>query len=98
MKKFKVRKFRDRLKEELKNKEFAVEFKKEYDLAKLGMTLVELRTAKGLTQRQLAKLIHTSQQAISKLESAEGSGCTLNILTRIAAATNTHLKLSFSGM
>ncbi|MBA3052819.1 MAG: helix-turn-helix transcriptional regulator [Candidatus Omnitrophota bacterium] len=98
MKKFKVRKFRDRLKEELKSGEFSVEFKKEYDLVKLGVTLVELRKAQGLTQRQLAKLIHTSQQAISKLENAEGSGCNISTLTKIAAATNTHLKLSFSAI
>ena len=96
MRKNKTRKFRDRLREELKSKEFAAEFRKEYDLAKLGLALAELRASKGLSQQQLAKRVHTSQQAISKLERAEGSGCTLTTLIRIAKATNTHLKLSFT--
>jgi len=94
-KKRKFRKFRDRLKEELAVKEFAVEFKKEYDLAKLGMALAKLRKSKGLTQRKLAKLIHTSQQAISHLENADSAGCTLATLTKIARATDTRLKVSF---
>lgn len=96
MKKYKPIKFRDHLEEELKDKKFAVEFEKEYDLAKLGFALSELRKAKGLTQKQLAKLIHTSQQAISRLENAEETGCTLNTLLKIATATHTHLQLSFT--
>jgi len=96
MKKYKLPTFREHLKEELKNKKFAIEFEKEYDLAKLGFALSELRKAKGLTQKQLAKLVHTSQQAISRLENAEEVGCTLNTLLKIAAATHTHLQLSFT--
>ncbi len=92
----KIRYFQDRLKEELRNKSFAVEFKKECDLAKLGIALAELRAAKGLSQQQLAKKIHTSQQAISRLENAENAGCNISTLIRIAEATGTHLKLSFT--
>jgi len=90
-----ARKFRDRLAEELKNKSFALEFKKEYDLAKLGITLAELRVAKKLTQEQLARKIHTSQQAISRIEKAEDSGCNITTLIKIADATGTRLQLSF---
>ena len=96
MKTTKIRKFKDRLKEELKNKSFAAEFKKEYDLAKLAIALTELRAAKGLSQKQLAKKIHTSQQAISRLENAENTGCNISTLIKIAEATGTHLKLSFT--
>jgi DNA-binding XRE family transcriptional regulator len=96
MKKYKLRTFRDRLNEELKNKKFAIEFEKEYDLAKLGFALTQLRQSKGLTQKQLAKLVHTSQQAISRLENAEETNCTINTLLKIAAATHTHLQLSFT--
>ncbi|MCD6413502.1 MAG: helix-turn-helix transcriptional regulator [Elusimicrobia bacterium] len=92
----KLRKFSDRLKEELAVKEFAVEFKKECDLAKLGMTLAKLRKSRGLTQKKLAKLIHTSQQAISRLENADSAGCTLATLTKIARATDSRLKVSFT--
>ena len=96
MKKKQVRKFSDRLKEELKDKEFAMEFKKEYDLAKLGEVIAKLRKTKGLTQKQLARLVRTSQQAISRLEQADHASCTLNTLTKIANATDTHLRLSFA--
>ena len=96
MRQYKSSTFTDYLNEQLKDKDFAIAFKKEYALATLGFALIELRKSKGLTQKQLAKLVHTSPQMISRLENAEETGCTLNTLLKIAAATHTHLKVSFT--
>jgi len=44
---------------------------------------------------QLAKLMGTSQQAISRIESGEYEGFTLKTLEKIAEATGTRVKIEF---
>jgi predicted transcriptional regulator len=48
--------------------------------------IVQVRTEAGLTQKQLADLIHTSQPAIARLEDAEYDGQSLSMLQKIATA------------
>lgn len=55
----------------------------------------ELREKKGLSQQQLAKLMGTSQQAISRIESGEYEGFTLKTLEKIAEATGMRVKIEF---
>jgi transcriptional regulator with XRE-family HTH domain len=43
----------------------------------------------------LAKLMGTSQQAISRIESGEYEGFTLKTLEKIAEATGTRVKIEF---
>ena len=54
-----------------------------------------LRTASGLTQRELAKLIGTTASVICRLEDADYEGHSLAMLNRIAAALNKREKIEF---
>ena len=55
--------------------------------------LLQLRKKAGWTQKQLANIIGTSQQAIARLESLDYRGHSLSTLEKIAAAF--HKKLHF---
>jgi DNA-binding XRE family transcriptional regulator len=55
----------------------------------------DLRTAAGLTQRQLAKLVNTTASVICRLEDSDYEGHSLAMLNRIAAALNKRVKIEF---
>jgi transcriptional regulator with XRE-family HTH domain len=59
------------------------------------MKITTLREKRGLSQQQLANLMGTSQQAISRIESGEYEGFTLKTLEKIAEATGTRVKIDF---
>ncbi len=63
--------------------------------AKIARDIYELRTRSSLTQKQLAKMIKTTPSVISRLESADYSGHSLNILQRIAAVFNQKVQVTF---
>ncbi len=54
-----------------------------------------LRTAAGLTQTQLAKLIGTTASVICRLEDADYEGHSLGMLRRIGAALNQRVEIRF---
>jgi DNA-binding XRE family transcriptional regulator len=95
MKKAKMRTFRSRLREDLKDPEFKTHYQEERQALKLAMKIAKLREKKGLSQQQMAKLMGTSQQAISRIESGEYEGFTLKTLEKIAEATGTKVKIEF---
>ena len=95
MKKEKIRTFRSRLRKELKDPEFKTHYQEERQALKLAMKIAKLREKKGLSQQQLAKLMGTSQQAVSRIESGEYEGFTLKTLEKIAEATGTRVKIEF---
>jgi len=55
----------------------------------------DLRTAAGLTQSQLGKLIGTTASVISRLEDADYEGHSLAMLRRIAAGLNQRVEIRF---
>ena len=55
----------------------------------------ELRTAAGLTQTQLAKLIGTTASVICRLEDADYEGHSLAMLRRVAGALNQRVEIRF---
>ncbi|MBI5619344.1 helix-turn-helix transcriptional regulator [Candidatus Gottesmanbacteria bacterium] len=63
----------------------------EYLLAK---QLIEKRLQKKLSQRALAKKLHTTQAVISRLETMQANP-SLNLLKRIAVVFDTKLTLRF---
>jgi ribosome-binding protein aMBF1 (putative translation factor) len=57
--------------------------------------IYKLRTEAGLTQKELADRVNTSQSDISRLESADYNGHTLKMLQKIAYVVHCHLKVEF---
>jgi len=57
--------------------------------------IYNLRTQAGLTQKQLAEMVGTTQSVISRLEDADYDGYSLKMLQKIAAAVNCRLALQF---
>jgi DNA-binding XRE family transcriptional regulator len=55
----------------------------------------DLRTAAGLTQTQLAKLIGTTASVICRLEDADYEGHSLAMLRRIGAALHQRVQIRF---
>lgn len=83
------------MREDLKNSEFKAHYQEERQALKLAMKIAKLREKKGLSQQQLATLMGTSQQAVSRIESGEYEGFTLKTLEKIAEATGTKVKIEF---
>jgi transcriptional regulator with XRE-family HTH domain len=83
------------LREDIKDPEFKTHYQEERQALKLAMKITELREKKGLSQQKLAKLMGTSQQAISRIESGEYEGFTLKTLEKIAEATGMRVNIEF---
>jgi transcriptional regulator with XRE-family HTH domain len=66
----------------------------EQDFA-LGELIYELRTSAGLSQRELAERMGTTQSVISRLEEGGGGRPRLDTLARVATALDRHLVVSF---
>lgn len=91
----KLPRFRDYLNEELKDKEFRKFYEEEGRNLEIGYKIARLRQKFGLTQKQLAEKIKTSQTVVSRLESGDYWQCSLRTLEKIAFATGTHLDIRF---
>lgn len=82
--------------EEYKKKQLAdPEFRRTYEEGleelRLGVSIAVLREQVGLTQTQLAAMLHTSPSVISRVEN--GENVELKTLQRIAQALNAKLKI-----
>jgi ribosome-binding protein aMBF1 (putative translation factor) len=63
--------------------------------SRIAQEIYDLRTAAGLTQRQLAEKVGTSHSVISRLEAADYEGHSLRLLHRICAALDRRLEVRF---
>jgi transcriptional regulator with XRE-family HTH domain len=72
------------LEAQLKDQDFAERFKKAGEAWDVAIKLASLRKASGLSQKELAKRVGTSQQQISRLESPSYEGHSLSMLRRVA--------------
>ena len=87
--------FDDLLAESLKNKDVKGEFdllREEFEVAK---EIIRLRLNAGLTQQELARQAHTSQAAISRLESGTYRNVSLAFLRRAGAVLGVKPHVSF---
>jgi ribosome-binding protein aMBF1 (putative translation factor) len=57
--------------------------------------IYELRTKAGLTQKQLASMVGTTQSVISRLEDADYDGYNLATLAKIAIALHQKVQVQF---
>ena len=87
--------FQDVLKQELKNKDFRKYYEEEGKKLEIGYKITKLRHSLGLTQKELAGKIHTSQTVIARLESGNYWTCTLKTLEKIALVTGSKLEINF---
>jgi transcriptional regulator with XRE-family HTH domain len=72
------------LEEQLKDPVFAERFERAGEAWDVALQLAALREKAGLSQRDLARKLHTSQQQISRLESPSYEGHSLSMLRRVA--------------
>ena len=87
--------FDDLLAENLKDKDFKKEYEaleEEFDVAK---KIIHLRLTAGMTQKELALQAHTSQAAISRLESGTYRNVSLAFLRRVGAVLGVKPHVSF---
>jgi ribosome-binding protein aMBF1 (putative translation factor) len=61
--------------------------------AQVSMIIYDVRKQAGLTQRQLADLVGTTQSVIARLEDADYDGHSLSMLARIASALGQKLEI-----
>ena len=61
--------------------------------AEVARTIHDARTAAGLTQAALARLVGTTQSVIARLEDADYEGHSLTMLKRIAGALGKRLQI-----
>jgi transcriptional regulator with XRE-family HTH domain len=64
--------------------------------AEAARIIYDLRKESGLTQKELAKLVGTTQSVISRLEDADYEGHSLSMLIRIASALNRRLTIKLA--
>ena len=89
----KMRRFQDRLKEELKDPEFKKAFSREEIFASLAIQIARLRQGRGLSQKNLAKRLHTTQQTVSRLEDTNNKSLSLNTLIKLAEVLHKKIKI-----
>jgi transcriptional regulator with XRE-family HTH domain len=88
----KVETYMDRL---MGDEEFRKRFDEEYQNLCIGEQIARARHYARLTQSALAKRVHTTKSAISRYESADYSGYSIPLLTRIAKACGADLRIIF---
>src|SRR5438874_12072720 len=84
------------LKEQLKDPVFAERFERAGEAWDVAMQLAALRQRAGLSQRDLARKLHTSQQNISRLESPSYEGHSLTMLRRVAEVLGATIRVTIA--
>jgi transcriptional regulator with XRE-family HTH domain len=83
------------LEEQLQDPTFAPRFEHAGEAWDVALQIAALRQQAGLSQKELAKLLKTSQQQISRLESASYEGHSLSMLRRVAEALHARVRIIF---
>ena len=81
------------LNEQLKNPAFACRFEQAGQAWDVALQLAALRRRAGLSQRELAKRVKTSQQQICRLESPGYEGHSLSMLRRVAGELRARVRV-----
>ncbi|MGA2091241.1 MAG: helix-turn-helix domain-containing protein [Endomicrobiales bacterium] len=84
--------FSDFLKEELKNPEIKKSYDEEDLYSKIAVQIGILREKQHITQQELAKRAHTTQNVVSKIESGNRN-VTLKSIFRIASVFHKRVEL-----
>lgn len=73
--------------------EFDEEVEKAYTDSMIGQMIYDARVEAGLSQKELAERVGTTQSVISRLEDADYEGHSLPMLRRIAFALKKNLEI-----
>ena len=83
------------LEEQLRDPAFAARFERAGEAWDVAVQIAALREKAGLSQKQLAHLLRTSQQHISRLEAPGYEGHSLSTLRRVAQALHAQVRVVF---
>ena len=83
------------LTDQMRDPAFAKRFARAGEAWDVALQLAALRQQAGLSQQQLARLLKTSQQQISRLESPGYEGHSLATLRRVAEALSARVRVVF---
>src|SRR5438132_4760583 len=84
------------LEEQLRDPDFAERFKRAGEAWEVAMQIAALRQKAGLSQKDLARKLKTSQQNISRLESPAYEGHSLSMLRRVAEVLGATLRVTIA--
>ncbi len=83
------------LEEQMQDPAFAARFEHAGEAWDVALQIAALRRQAGFSQKDLAKLLKTSQQQISRLESPGYEGHSLSTLRRVADVLNARVRVVF---
>ena len=83
------------LEKQMEDPEFLARFKNAGEAWDVALQIAALRERAGLSQKELAKLLKTSQQQVSRLESPVYEGHSLSMLRRVAKALDARVRVVF---
>jgi transcriptional regulator with XRE-family HTH domain len=81
--------------QQLQDPAFAARFERAGEAWDVALQIAALRQEAGLSQKDLARLLKTSQQQISRLESSGYEGHSLSMLRRVADALDARVRIVF---
>ena len=84
------------LEKQLEDPLFAARFENAGEAWDVALQIAALRERAGLSQKDLAKRLKTSQQQISRLESPGYEGHSLSMLRRVARALSAEVRVTFA--
>ena len=90
-----VRSFRTRLKKDSKSEGFQKAFEEEAIFTDIAIQIAKIREERHLNQKDLAKMLHTSQQMVSRLENTHNQSFSLKTLIKLARAFHKKLSVQF---
>ena len=83
------------LTKQMQDPRFAARFERAGEAWDVALQIAALREQAGLSQKELARLLKTSQQQISRLESPDYEGHSLANLRRVAEALHARVRVVF---
>ena len=83
------------LTKQMQDKRFAARFERAGEAWDVALQIAALREQAGLSQKELARRLKTSQQQISRLESPDYEGHSLANLRRVAEVLHARVRVVF---
>jgi transcriptional regulator with XRE-family HTH domain len=83
------------LEQQLRDPEIASLLERSGEAWDVALQIAELRRQAGMSQKELALLLNTSQQQVSRLESTGYEGHSLSSLRRVAEALHARMRIVF---